>query len=171
MKRAEILRPVDIAVALRLVVDPGSGYESLAEVLGIGVGGAHRSVRRLEAAHLLARERREVLRENLREFLIHGLRYVFYAEIGAETLGVPTAHASGVANAGRSYVWASAFGDQRGEAISPLFPQAIDLPRTDPAVYLALAVVDSIRIGGVRERREAGAWLQAWLENPERPQP
>ena len=87
-------------------------------------------------------------------------------EIGAETLGVPTAHASGVADSGRSFVWASASGSHRGEAILPLLPQALELPEADPEVYLALAVIDSIRIGGARERREAGAWLRAWLENP-----
>ena len=168
MKRAESLRPADMAVALRLVVRPGVGYENLGEVLGIGVGGAHRSVRRLEKARLLAKERREVLRDNLAEFLIHGLRYVFYAEVGAETLGVPTAHASGVADSGRSIVWASASGSHRGEAVSPLLPQAVELPEADPEVYLALAVIDSIRIGGVRERREAGEWLRAWLKDPPR---
>ena len=168
MKRAESLRPADMAVALRLVVRPGVGYENLGEVLGIGVGGAHRSVRRLEKARLLAKERREVLRDNLAEFLIHGLRYVFYAEVGAETLGVPTAHASGVADSGRSFVWASASGSHRGEAVSPLLPQAVELPEADPEVYLALAVIDSIRIGGVRERREAGEWLRAWLKDPPR---
>ncbi len=42
MKRAESLRPADMAVALRLVVSPGVGYENLGAVLGIGVGGAHR---------------------------------------------------------------------------------------------------------------------------------
>lgn len=171
MKRAESLRPADMAVALRLVVSPGAGYENLGEALGIGVGGAHRSVRRLEKAHLIAKERREVLRDNLAEFLIHGLRYVFYGEIGAETLGIPTAHASGVADSGRSFVWASASGSHRGEAILPLLPQAIELPEADPEVYLALAVIDSIRIGGVRERREAGAWLRAWLDNPTRSHP
>ena len=171
MKRAESLRPADMAVALRLVVSPGVGYENLGYALGIGVGGAHRSVRRLEKAHLLVKERREVLRDNLSEFLIHGLRYAFYAEIGAETLGVPTAHASGVADSGRSFVWASASGSHRGEAILPLLPQAIELPEAHPEVYLALAMIDSIRIGGARERREAGARLRAWLENPTRSHP
>jgi len=136
-------------------------------VLGIGAGGAHRSVGRLEKAHLLVKERREVLRDNLSEFLIHGLRFVFYGEVGAETLGVPTAHASGVADSGRSFVWASASGSHRGESVAPLLPKAVDLPQADPEVYLALAVIDSIRIGGLRERRAAEAWLRAWLENPQ----
>jgi hypothetical protein len=171
MKRAESLRPPDIAVALRLVVRPGAGYEDLGETLGIGVGGAHRAVRRLERAHLVARERRKVLRENLCEFLIHGIRYVFYAEVAAETLGIPTANTPGVGESGRSFVWPSARGSRRGDAVSPLFPQAIDLPESDPEVYTALAVIDSIRIGGVRERREAGDWLRAWLDNPKESYP
>lgn len=40
---------------------------------------------------------------------------------------------------------------------SLLLPQSIELPEAGPEVYLALAVIDSIRIGGVRERQEAGA--------------
>ena len=169
MKRAESLRPVDIAVALRLVVRPGAGYEDLGQTLGIGLGGGHRAVRRLERANLLARERREVLKDNLCELLIHGVRYVFFAEVAGETLGVPTAQIPGSGESGRSFVWPSARGSSRGDAVSPLFHQAIELPESDPEVYGALAVVDSIRIGGIRERKEAGRWLRAWLNNPPKP--
>ena len=165
MKRAESLRPADLAVALKLVLRPGAGYEDLGETLRIGVGGAHRAVQRLERASLVTRERREVLRENLREFIVHGVRYVFYAEVGAETFGVPTAHKAQVVDSGRSFVWPSAEGSHRGQGVTPLFPQAIHLPVSEPEVYEALAVVDSIRIGGVRERKEAGAWLRDWLEH------
>ena len=163
MKRAESLRPGDLAVALCLAHRPGAGFEDLGGRLGIGVGGAHRAVGRLEKAQLLAKERREVLRENLHEFLIHGVRYVFYAEPSAETLGVPTAFTPGIDGAGRSYVWPSAKGSQRGQSIPPLFPQAIELPESDPEIYAALSVIDSIRIGGIRERKEAGDWLRTWL--------
>ncbi len=169
MKRAESLHPADLAVALKLVLRPGAGYEDLGETLRIGVGGAHRAVQRLERASLVARERREVLRENLREFIVHGVRFVFYAEVGAETFGIPTAHRAQVVESGRGFVWPSAEGSNRGEAVTPLFPQAIHLPISDPEVYEALAVIDSIRIGGARERKEAGAWLRDWLEHPPGP--
>lgn len=169
MKRAESLRPGDLAVALRLVLRPGAGYEDLGETLRIGVGGAHRAVQRLERASLVAPERREVLRENLREFIVHGVRFAFFAEIGAETFGIPTAHKVGVVESGRSFVWPSAEGSHRGEAVTPLFPQAIHVPSSDSEVYEALAVIDSIRIGGARERKEAGAWLRNWLEHPPGP--
>lgn len=164
MKRAESLRPPDLAVALSLVLHPGAGYEGLGTGLGIGAGGAHRAVRRLQRASLVAREQREVLRENLKEFLVHGVRFVFFAEVGAETLGVPTAHKLQSIETGRSYVWPSAQGSHRGEGLIPLLPQAIHLPESDPEVYEALAVVDSIRIGGIRERRAAAKWFEQWFE-------
>ncbi|MFT5433344.1 MAG: hypothetical protein ACI9OJ_004050 [Myxococcota bacterium] len=153
-------------MALRLVLAPGEGYEGLGRALGIGVGAAHRSVRRLEKAQLVVRERREVLKSHLEEFVIHGLRYAFYVELGPETLGIATAHVSGLLDGGRTFVWPSAHGTHRGESVTPLLPQALDMPQREPDLYRGLAAIDSIRLGGQRERAAAGEWFRAWLSTP-----
>ena len=118
------LRPGDVAVALRLVQVPGEGYETLADVLGISLGAAHKGVGRLEEARLVIPDAREVDRPSLLEFLIHGICYAFYAVMGPEGRGVPTAHsapplADEIAS-DSAYVWPSAHGSTRGTTVTPL---------------------------------------------------
>jgi hypothetical protein len=48
-------------------------------------------VRRLEAAGLLLPTDRHPNKSALLEFLVHGVRYAFPAQLGAEIRGVPTA--------------------------------------------------------------------------------
>lgn len=167
--RQEVLRPVDVAVALALARNPGQGYEPLAENLGISLSTAHQAVQRLVAAGLTG-EDRQVHRQALVEFLTHGVRYAFFAELGPEVRGVPTAHAGPplaeeIASADM-YVWPSARGDGRGAAISPLYDGAPELADRAPELYRALTLVDALRVGRARERELARKKLEEWLAPP-----
>lgn len=156
--RQQVLRPVDLAVALRLAFEPEERYESLAEVLGVSLSTAHQAVRRLESAGLV-RSGRATNRRALLEFMAHGVRYAFFAELGPETRGVPTAHSAPPLDeeivSDERYVWPSAKGRARGTAVSPLYQGADTLSERDPRLYQALALVDAIRIGRARERKLA----------------
>ena len=77
----------------------------------------------------------------LREFLGHGLRYV----------------------------WPSAEGPADGEAINLLYPQAIQLPERCPSLYQLLTLADALRVGRVRERKLALEELEARLGGPKAP--
>ena len=161
---AEVLRSGDVAVALRLVSQPLEGYESLSDALGIGTGSAHRAVKRLQKAQLVTPDRRIVLRRHLEEFVVHGLRFSFYAVPRAETLGVPTAELPEFVGDQRTFVWPAAQGTRRGTGIAPLLPQAVELPERDPATYRALSLIDALRVGGARERKAAAGLFKDWLE-------
>ena len=167
MARAEMLLPVDLAVALRIAHKPEEPYEELSGSLSLALSAAHRSVTRLQKAQLLEHGRRSVLRDHLAEFVISGLRYVFYPELGSAALGVPTADIQDLSDGGAQYVWPSGVGTHRGQSIKPLFPQAVELPGRDPDVYEALRIVDSIRIGRQRERVAAAAAFRSWLGRSE----
>jgi hypothetical protein len=52
-------------------------------------------------------------------------------------------------------VWPTAEGPAEGEAIAPLYPQAVELPHRSPATYEMVTLADAIRVGGTRERRRA----------------
>jgi hypothetical protein len=58
-------------------------------------------------------------------------------------------------------VWPDAEGPAVGEAIAPLYPQAVQLPRRAPATYEMVTLADAIRVGGTRERRRALAEIEA----------
>jgi hypothetical protein len=55
------LRPLDLPVALHLASRPEEGSETVAEVFGIGLGSAHRTVQCLMAAELVLPHRRAIV--------------------------------------------------------------------------------------------------------------
>lgn len=162
-----VLRPVDVAVALRLTEAPEATYEALQRDLHVSKSTAHGSVRRLQAAGLLRPESRTINRLALLEFLEHGLRYAFPAAVGAPERGVPTAHAAKPLatelDAEDAVVWPSEHGNVLGGAIAPLYDQAPELPGRCPSLYELLALTDALRVGRARERKLALAALRERL--------
>lgn len=161
------LKPVDIAVGLRLTEIPEAKYEQLGSDLGISASTAHASVRRLQESGLVRPSSRTVNRLAFREFLEHGVRYAFPARPGAMVRGVPTAHAApplaGHIIAEDTFVWPSVSGTSTGRAIAPLYPQATELPERCPSVYESLTLVDALRVGRARERKLASCDLESRL--------
>jgi len=157
------LRPSDIALALQLARAPGSRYADLSAGLILGLAEVHRGVRRLERAGLLLAGERRVNRQALLEFLVHGVRYVFPAVLGVETLGIATAAgAPGLAGklpSGVAVVWPLAEGKVRGLSVVPLYGAAPRAALADEQLYRALALVDVLRLGQVRERHLAQGLL------------
>jgi len=162
------LRPLDLVVALHLALRPEDGYETVAQVLGIGLGSGHRSVKRLVAAGLVLPHRRAASLGPLAEFLKHGVRFAFYPVTGPEAQGVPTAHSgpslSGQIASDRAMVWPSADGTVRGDSLVPLYDDAPGLVTRSPQLYELLTLVDAIRVGRARERRLAAELLDAELQ-------
>lgn len=155
----EPLKSVDVVVGLHLAEAPEAKYDQLSADLGISSSTAHASVHRLQAAGLLRPSSRVVNWLAFQEFLAHGLRYAFPARPGERARGVPTAHAGPPLArhivADDVIVWPDADGPAVGEAIAPLYPQAVQLPRRAPATYEMVTLADAIRVGGTRERRRA----------------
>ena len=165
--RQPSLRPVDVVVALHLVLRPEDGYETVADSLGIGLGSGHRSVKRLMAGGLVLPHRRAVNRKALLDFLVYGVPHVFYGILGAEAQGVPTAHSGPLLSERLEstgvIVWPSAEGRIRGESLIPLYDGAAGLIHRSPELYDLLTLVDALRVGRARERRLAAELLEARL--------
>ena len=153
------LHALDIAAALRLAQVPEATYQRLADDLGVSLSQAHSSVGRLHSSRLLLAGRRRVNAHALLEFLEHGVQYAFPAIVGGEARGVATAYAAPALVeelvVDQPMVWPSGGGDAFGPSIDPLYPQAVTLPQRCPELYGALALVDALRVGRVRERKLA----------------
>ena len=162
-----VLRPIDVAVALRLAEVPEATYEALQRDLRVSKSTAHESVRRLQAAGLLRPESRTINRLCLLEFLEHGLRYVFPAAVSAPERGVPTAHTAkplaAALDAEDAVVWPSEHGHVLGHGITPLYDRAPELPGHCPSLYELLTLTDALRVGRARERKLALAALRERL--------
>ena len=95
------------------------------------------------------------------EFLIYGLKYVFPAQRGEVTRGIPTAHAAPPLNrhfapgADLPPVWPDPEGEVRGTSLDPLHKMVPAAVRKDPALYELLALVEALRDGRARERQLA----------------
>jgi hypothetical protein len=158
------LRPHDICVALQLVLTPEFSYRDLARDVGLSLGEAHNSVKRLQQARLFIADLGKVHVPALLELLVHGVPYVFPGQLGPDTQGVPTAH-SGPALADQissvdATVWPHIDGEVRGQSLVPLCASAPDLARRNQDLYRWLTLVDALRVGRARERRLADEILR-----------
>lgn len=155
------MKPQDVVVAIKLVgyQNENWSYASLGEEVGIGHNQAHLACKRLTAASLMSQK--HVLKRNLVEFLIHGVKYVFPPvwEDGPQH-GIPTA-VSGPdmkkeLRTPQIVVWPTGRRkDPKGDALRPLHECVYTVIENDPLTYQVLSILESIRIGRAREREVA----------------
>ncbi|TDK26342.1 MarR family transcriptional regulator [Luteimonas aestuarii] len=163
------LKPQELLVLLKVSAHPARKFTfaALAKELSMSAAEVHASVKRAIAAGLVHQRGRgdwSPIRPALQEFLLHGARYAFPAEIGPAKRGVPTAHGApplqGVLLGGdETPVWAHPKGSARGASISPIYRTAPQAALADPALHRLLALLDSLRIGRARERELATKFL------------
>jgi DNA-binding Lrp family transcriptional regulator len=160
-----VLKPQDVVVTLKLLEfeERRPPFAQIAEELAMSVSEVHAAVKRAQAAHLVhgpeLGERPNC--KALEEFLLHGLKYVFPAQHGAMTRGVPTSYAAEplkrYIKAGDEPVpvWPSSNGPIRGIAFAPLYRSVPKAATRDSYLYELLALVDALRDGRAREREIA----------------
>lgn len=159
-----ILKPQDLLVALKLAVNPERDFllVQLSEELGMPLSVVHGCIKRAELARLISRASGSVraLRPAVKEFVIHGAKYAFPAQLGTPTRGVLTAIGAPVLaihfeKVEMSPVWPSPEGSYWGLTLPPLHPAVLRATQQDNALYEALALLDALRIGAARERELA----------------
>jgi hypothetical protein len=162
----------DILVAIRLALHLPlpSSQQALADELTLSsVSVVARSLQRLRTSGLLGTEKYSVRAENLHEFLLHGLKYVFPAAPSRDALGVPTGMGALRPDVRAHFVvteiqvWPHSKGSVRGAEIVPIHPSVPAAALRNPTLHQALALVDLLRIGRARERGIADERLRAML--------
>lgn len=170
MRKHNGMRPQDVVVLLWMVSlgDRPWKYADAAQALSISQSEVAEALHRNLQARLVDPSKKRVHRAALMEFLNHGLKYVFPAQPGALVRGVPTAHAAPplsehiVAN-DDLFVWPSATGTTRGQAIPPLYPSILKAIPRNPLLYELLALADALRVGYLHEQHLAEKLLQERL--------
>ncbi|MBT1696066.1 hypothetical protein KK083_04205 [Fulvivirgaceae bacterium PWU4] len=154
------MRPQDIPILLKIIAYNRRNEEwqmkNLAFHLGISQSEVSESLNRSMEAGLIDESKKTVNRLALVEFLIHGLKYVFPQKPGAITRGVKTAHSAPpldkMISSDTIYVWPDAYGQDKGQAVEPLYPTLVQPCRVDDDLYQLLALVDAMRVGKAREQ-------------------
>ncbi len=155
------MRPHDIVILLKIAAKGSQNWlmKDLAIELGISASEVSESINRSVQAGLLAKDKKRVMKAALLEFLQYGLPYVFPQQPGALVRGIPTAHSAPPLNkfieSNELYVWPSAKGNARGQAIEPLYSSVVTAIEKDRLLYELLALVDALRVGRVREKQFA----------------
>lgn len=171
MKKHSGMRPQDIVVLLAIVArgDRPWMMKDIAREACISPSEVTESLNRSYKAGLIDKSKKKVMRHALLEFLTHGLRYVFPQEPGAIVRGVPTAFSAAPLDelivSNEKLVWPYAKGQERGQAVEPLYPSAVEAALSKPELHELLALVDALRVGRVRERELANAELEKRILN------
>jgi hypothetical protein len=164
--RNKSLKPQDILILLKIVVLGDTSFRiiDLAHELDISPGEITMALERLRLSSLIANDKRKPNPASILEFLIHGVKYVFPAELGSIVRGIPTAHSGAKLSqkimSDTEYVWASEEGTMKGVAVSPLYASVPHAALKDPKLHRLLALVDTIRIGRTREQSMAKMELE-----------
>lgn len=163
MPKQEYLRPHDVLVLLQLAIQPVETFRQLSAKVGLSLGEVHKAVKRLELGRLILFEQRSVNLSGMMEFLVSGVPYVFPAQLGAPSRGIPTAFSAPPIDSefveGDMVVWPAHNGRSRGLALTPLSPAVSKIWEKNQDLYRALTLVDALRVGRARERKLAREYL------------
>ena len=173
MKKHNGMRPQDIVVLLKIIALKSDDWRNidLANSLHISASEVSEALNRCKIARLIDNKKRTVFKNALSEFLIFGLKYVFPTEPGAIVRGVPSAHSASPIKEFISsdetdvYVWPYAKGNARGQAIEPLYQTLPEAVQEDHLLYELMAIVDTFRVGRIREMNIAVTELEKRLEH------
>lgn len=111
-------------------------------------------------------------RVNRRALLLiaeHAVRYFFPVTPGGIVRGIPTGFAAPALSkrlksaGGMIPVWPDPVGNERGQAIKPLYESVPEAVKNDRNLYHYLALIDAIRLGGPREREVAVSLLKSGM--------
>lgn len=151
------MRPQDVVILLKIIALGENKWfnKDLAFELGISNSEVSESLNRSLIGGLIQSDKRTVCCEELLEFLVYGLKYVFPAVEERLLRGMPTAYSAPVLDDGYviddPYVWPSEDHSVKGIAIAPLYntvPQACD---DDKQLYDLLALADALRVSDQKE--------------------
>ena len=171
MRKHNGMRPQDVAILLKIVSLGQKTWQlsSLANSLRISISEISESLNRSQISGLIDYNKKKVNKQNLFEFLVYGVKYVFPQEPGSMVRGIPTAHShanmKNVFISEMDYVWPDNKGTSMGLMIEPFYPKQVEGVKEDELYYKLLALVDVIRVGKVREVKYAVTELRKIILN------
>lgn len=156
------LRPQDVVILLKILTFSTNDWTlaDIANSLKISISEVSGALERCRISGLINQSKKKVNKLSLREFLIYGLKYIYPAQIGAPVRGIATAHSAPPINShiteGKDIlVWANSKGTRRGNSVSPLYSTVPKVVLAQPELYEYLVIVDTLRVGRVREKEIA----------------
>lgn len=161
MRKHNGMRPQDVAILLKICALGQQPWQmaGLASSLRISISEVSESLNRSQLAGLIDFTKKKVNRQNLLDFLSHGLQYVFPVQPGPLVRGIPTGHSHPFMKekfaSESNYVWPDVKSNVIGSQIDPLYPKQVEAVLEDSTYYQLLAIADVLRVGKAREVKYA----------------
>lgn len=161
MRTLSALKPQDILILLKIFVwrnRPNWRNLDIANELGLSQFEVSVGLERCRQSKLIDATKKQLMRSALLEFLIHGIKYVYPAQLGSVCRGMPTAHSAPplvtqmIVDDEERYVWPDEEGTSRGQALTPIYDTVPLAAKKDSEMYQLLALIDAIRIGRARDQ-------------------
>ena len=167
MKKHNGMRPQDIVILLKMTTNRNIVWQNiiLSQSLKISASEITEALERCRIAKLVDYTKKRVNTLALQEFLMHGIKYIYPIQPGNIVRGIPTAFSASpikeqIAQGTEIYVWPFIKGTVRGQAIEPLYKTVPEIAKDDTGLYELLVIVDTLRIGKIREIEIATKELQ-----------
>ena len=159
MQKQSGMRPQDVVILLKKMTAEGSNMlnKDIAERLRISPSEVSEAMERCRVAQLVDGTKKRVNTLALKDFLVSGLRYVYPIQQGGIVRGIPAGVSAPpisdyMTGTKETYVWPNKRGTVRGQSITPLYPTLPEVVEHDEELYRLLVIVDTLRMGGARER-------------------
>lgn len=154
------MKPQDIVILAKILLmrDAPWTYQKISAELSISQSECHAAIKRSFDSGLFNGLKRKVSLAAFREFIIYGLKYIYPAQVGQVTRGVPTLQAVGslkkeiIPVENEIYVWPYAEGGAKGQSVIPLYRSVPETSLVDEEFYMFMVIIDFIRMGQARER-------------------
>lgn len=151
------IKSQDILILLYLLLQPKGWLQvKVAKALLLSPSEVSNALNRCVVAGFINADKNRVNKLALREFLISGLKYAFPAEVSTKVRGIATAHSASpikekISEGQDIYVWSYYLGTRRGYSVKPLYKTVPKIVMNNIDLYELLVIVDTLRIGKVRE--------------------
>ena len=169
MERQGTLRPQDVIIAIGLLRwGKEIPQKDLASKLLLSPAEIVKSLKRLEKSHLIDSSKK-VDKTALLNFIKHGLRIAFPAQIGPMKKGIKTSLSHlGLQKQLKqkpeyAYVWETETGKHLGQSVTPLYPGLELLAKSDRDFYEILSSLEVVRLEDNKTSSKAVKYLSGTL--------
>ena len=170
MKDHTGMRPQDIAILFSILLKQDQNWymKELANELFLSQSEISESLHRSMQTNLIDQNKKLVNRLNLKDFLFHGLRFVFPAIPGSFERGMPAVVSAPVfarsIHSELPYVWPLSTGTKQGISIPPLYKKLPEACLKWELLYHVMCAVDILRMDSFsREASAAKDYLERYL--------
>ncbi len=155
------MKPQDLVILLKIIILQNKEWKvvELASALFLSQSEVSKALERLVFSGLLDSSKRVPSKNAIFDFIVYAVKFSFPIKPGRVVKGIPTSHSASPLKSkivsDDKYVWPHINGTVKGESIDPLYEKAPDAALVDNKLYEMLALIDSLRVGKVREQEIA----------------